>query len=147
MERFQQKVIFNLHIKPSGTPAFNRRLIEEVRDLLRRYEVDKHTYFMIANEAMMEAALHYAPDIRRCMGTDYPSDPDLVKKALKYKCQKIQAWSVVDQKLIDQAKANGIICNLFHAETCEEARQWLARGIDTLLTNDYFQVSKVLESR
>ena len=147
IERFQQRVIFNLHIKPEGTPQFNKKLILEIVDILDRYEVTKHTYIMTSSESVMAAALKYAPQLRRCMGviSMETHDTDHVKRALKYKCQKVQFYTpTLTQDLIDEARANGIICNLFFSDDVNEARKWLDRGIDTILTNDYFQVSKAL---
>ena len=47
--------------------------------------------------------------------------------------------------MIDRAHENGIICNVFWSDNEEEAREYLAMGIDTILTNDYNLISQVVE--
>lgn len=43
--------------------------------------------------------------------------------------------------MIDKARANGLICNLFWADTPEEARAYFDIGIDCVLTNNYQPVA------
>jgi len=47
--------------------------------------------------------------------------------------------------MIDKAHEHGILCNVFFADDPEEARKYLAMGIDTILTNDYLQISQILK--
>jgi hypothetical protein len=66
-----------------------------------------------------------------------------VERALKYKCSKIQLFGpYYNQEMIDKAKANGIICNLFFCDTPEDVAGHLAAGVDTILTNDYWSVAQ-----
>ena len=58
--------------------------------------------------------------------------------AIRNQCQKVQLFlPYVNQEMIDKAREHGIICNLFYADKPEEALEWHAKGIDTILTNDY----------
>ena len=59
--------------------------------------------------------------------------------------KKIQLFKgKFDQKMIDRAHENGIICNVFWSDNEEEAREYLAMGIDTILTNDYNLISQIV---
>ena len=42
--------------------------------------------------------------------------------------------------MIDKAHEHGIRCNVFWADTPDEARRYFEMGIDTVLTNDYLTV-------
>ena len=62
----------------------------------------------------------------------------MIERAVKYKCKKIQLFKPhFDQKMVDDAHAAGLICNVFYADTVEEAKKYLDMGIDTVLTNNY----------
>lgn len=41
--------------------------------------------------------------------------------------------------------ANGIRCNVFWADDPQEACRYIDMGIDTILTNDYLQVSNAVK--
>ena len=43
------------------------------------------------------------------------------------------------------AHAHGIRCNVFWSDDAEETRTFLRMGIDTILTNDYHQIAKVVK--
>ncbi len=49
-----------------------------------------------------------------------------------------------DLALVDRAKANGLICNLFFADDEEMTLKYLKMGMDTILTNDYHRISNVV---
>ena len=147
LERFQQQVIINLHIKPDGDADFNRRLIQDVASILRRYEMERHTYFMISTDGLLEAARKYAPDICRCQGAG-KDHWGIVDNAIRNQCQKAQLFlPYVNQEMIDKAREHGIICNLFYVDKPEEALEWHAKGIDTILTNDYQNVANAFRQK
>ena len=94
----------------------------------------------------MEALLQTEPEIPRCMaaGPD-PSKLDVVEKAIRYRCSKLQFMKpYVNRALIDRAHEHGIRCNLFWSDDPEEAAGFLAEGIDTVLSNHYWQVAQVI---
>ena len=43
---------------------------------------------------------------------------------------------------IDLAHANGILCNYFSCDDPAHARRMLELGIDTVLTDNYFQIAR-----
>ena len=49
--------------------------------------------------------------------------------------------------MIDKAKANGIITNVFWSDDPAEAKSFLDMGIDTILTNDYHRIAQVAAGR
>jgi glycerophosphoryl diester phosphodiesterase len=48
--------------------------------------------------------------------------------------------------MIDKAHAHGIRCNVFWADDADEAKKYLAMGIDTILTNDYGRISNAVQA-
>lgn len=47
--------------------------------------------------------------------------------------------------MIDKARKNGVICNVFWSNDPEETISFLNMGIDTILTNDYNVISQVVK--
>jgi glycerophosphoryl diester phosphodiesterase len=47
--------------------------------------------------------------------------------------------------MVDKAHAHGIRCNVFWADDPEVAKQYLAMGMDTILTNDYHLISQCVK--
>ena len=45
----------------------------------------------------------------------------------------------------DKAHESGIRCNVFWADDIEEAKNYLNMGIDTILTNDYNNISQIVK--
>lgn len=81
-----------------------------------------------------------------CVGHDKNRPWALVDRAIELGAQKIQLFKpYFNQKMIDKAKAYGIICNMFYADDPNEARHYLDMGVDTVLTNEYCIVSQVLK--
>ena len=49
------------------------------------------------------------------------------------------------EEMIAKAKANNIICKLFYCDDPTKVKEYLDMGIDTILTNDYWSVSRAFE--
>ena len=49
--------------------------------------------------------------------------------------------------MVDKAKTNGIITNVFWSDDEKETETFLNIGIDVILTNDYNRISKIVEKR
>ena len=91
----------------------------------------------------------YAPNIPVCVGYDRDPDPmRIVKRAKALGAKKIQLFKpYFNEETVKAAKAAGIICNVFYADTPEEANKYLDWGIDTILTNDYLSVYNSVADR
>ena len=53
----------------------------------------------------------------------------------RYACTRIQFGRSVDDSSIESAKSAGLICKLFYSDENVEAEEYVARGIDVILTN------------
>ena len=88
-----------------------------------------------------------APDINCALGWNgHETGKELVERAIKIGAHKVQFFKpYFNQDMIDKAHANGIMCNVFWSDDAEEAKKYIAMGIDTILTNDYNLISQVIK--
>lgn len=126
------KIVFNIHIKEHGE---NGALVDGLAALARQYHCEDNIY-IAASPAQLEWAQRIAPHIRRC-AIQLPHDTMPIRDmALTYGCSRVQFWlGMFDQALIDQLHQDGILCNLFYADTYDDYDKYFAMGIDNLLTN------------
>jgi len=131
------RVGLNLHIKAPGPDG---RLVRLVTDLLRRRGMDRLGY-LAGDEDVLAAALDYAPDIERdCLA--HPGDPArMVAAAVQYRCARLQFGRNVTAEAAAEAKARGLIRNLFWSDEVDDARRYAALGIDVILTNCAHQLA------
>lgn len=144
LQHFACLTVMNIHIKSVDGEYFSRSFMTKIAELLYRYGCAGHAYITGRGE-VMEAALEIAPDIPRCMGAG--PDPEtltVVERAIRYKCSKAQFFTKhFNQELIDLAHQNGIRCNYFYTDDPLRAKELLAMGMDTLLTNNYWQIARM----
>ncbi len=146
LKKFACHTIMNIHIKTVNNQCeYDPEVLEKIVALIDKYDCRKYVYFMSGNDNFLRLAKEMAPDICRCVGAgDAPWE--MVERAIKYDCKKIQLFKgKFDQKMVDRAHESGIICNVFWSDNEEEAREYLAMGIDTILTNDYNLISQVIK--
>ena len=138
LSKFAAHAVFNIHLKGVGGDEFGiypEDLMRQIVALLKKYDHDRHCYFMGAY-GVMDTALRVAPEINRCMGA-YPEPMEIVERAIEYKCQKCQFFlPFFNDDMLKKAKAHNIRCNLFFCDSAEDAKKYFAMGIDTILTND-----------
>ncbi len=141
LQKFAGRVIMNIHVK-IWDKNFEHPMIEEIVSLVRRYDCEKHVYFMTTSDEIIKRVMAYAPDIPVCVGWNGNKDPmSIVDRAIALGAYKVQLFKpYFNQESIDKAHANGILCNVFWADDPDEARRYFEMGIDTVLTNDYLTV-------
>ena len=141
LQKFAGRAIMNIHVK-IWDKNFENPMIEEIVALIRKYDCEQHIYFMTSSDTMIQRVMAYAPDLRVCVGWDKNKDPlSMVRRAIALGAYKIQLFKpYFNQETVEMAHAHGILCNVFYADDPEEAKQYFAMGIDTVLTNDYLTV-------
>ncbi len=146
LQKFAGRVIMNIHVKPWCIEC-DDPMIEEIVGLVRKYDCEKHVYFMAKNDDIIRKVMEYAPDIKICVGWNRNKDPmSIVDRAIALGAYKVQLFKpYFNQETIDKAHAHGILCNVFWADDPEEARRYFEMGIDTVLTNDYLTVYNALK--
>ncbi len=145
LQKFSGRVIMNIHVKIWDINSPNP-MIEEIISLVRKYDAEKHIYFMTTNDEITKKVMEYAPDLKCCVGWDGNKDPlSMVERAIKLNAKKIQLFKpYFNQETVDKAHENGIICNVFWSDDPQETKKFIDMGIDTILTNDYNIISQVV---
>ena len=146
LQKFAGRVIMNIHVK-IWDYGFAEPMIEEIVALVRKYDASGHMYFMTSNDKIIAKVMEYAPYLKCCVGWDGNEDPlSMVERAIKLGAKKIQLFKpYFNQETVDRAHENGIICNVFWADDIEEAKRYLNMGIETILTNDYHNISQLIK--
>ena len=146
LAQFSCQVIMNIHIKTvSNDVEYDPILLQKIIDLIYKYDAQDHVYFMTGNDHVMAQLRDMAPGIRRCMGGGKEKWA-IVDRAIRLGCHKVQLFKpYFDQAMIDKAHAHGIACNVFWSDEVEETKDFLAMGIDTILTNDYNRISQAVK--
>ena len=148
LQKFAGRVIMNIHVK-IWDKNFDDPKIEEIVSLIRKYDCEKHVYFMTTSDAIIKRVMEYAPDLKICVGWDGNKDPmAMVDRAIELGAYKIQLFKpYFNQETVDKAHAHGILCNVFYADDPEEAKAFLDMGIDTILTNDYLTIYNAVKEK
>ncbi len=148
LQKFARKVIMNIHVKIWDN-GFENTMLEQMVELIRKYECESYAYFMTTNDDMIRRAMEYAPDIRVCVGWDGNKEPmSIVDRAIALGAYKVQLFKpYFTSETVKKAHENGILCNVFYADEPKEAIDYLEMGIDTILTNDYLTIYNTLKER
>jgi glycerophosphoryl diester phosphodiesterase len=131
------RVGINIHIKDPGPGG---KLVQRVVDLLRQRGMDRFGY-LAGDEDVLAAALDYAPDIARNCLAHQGEPPRLIAAAVKHRCSRLQFGRNVTADATAEAKARGLLRNLFWSDEVEDARRYAALGIDVILTNCAHQLA------
>jgi glycerophosphoryl diester phosphodiesterase len=141
LRKFAGRVIMNIHVKIWDS-NFADHMMEEIVALIRKYDCEKHVYFMTTNDAMIKKVMEYAPDISVCVGWDGNKEPmSIVDRAIALRAKKVQLFKpYFNQETINKAHEHAIACNVFWSDDPEEAISYRNMGIDCILTNDYLKI-------
>lgn len=125
------RVGLNIHIK---NPGPDNQLIALVCDAIQKRGLLERAYIAGVDD-VLKAALEKDASIMRCCLAGQ-STPDLqVDLAIKYDCRRLQFRRELPDDAIQRAKDHGLICNLFWSDEPDDARCYVQRGIDVILTN------------
>lgn len=122
----------NIHIKETGAGG---RLVRLVGDTVRARGLLGLAY-IAGDESVLKIARDCAPEVpRACLHA--AQDPALqIRTAATYGCRRIQFnRKAVTVEHIRTARDAGLICNLFWSDDPADAREFVRKGIDVILTN------------
>ncbi|MBO4407319.1 MAG: hypothetical protein J5849_06420 [Clostridia bacterium] len=147
LREFSGRCVMNIHVKTYGDEyPVGREYLEKIVSLLREYDAERHAYFMCGDDRVLEILGAIAPDVHRCVGAG-KAPFEQVERAIRLGCEKIQLFEdKFTPDMIVRAHAHGILVTAFYADTPERARTYLELGVDTVLTNDYWRVSRAVEA-
>jgi glycerophosphoryl diester phosphodiesterase len=154
LKRFAGQCVMNIHIKNAKDLVVTDEFVAEVARLLKKYDCERHCYFMSGAPYVLEILQRVAPQIPRCAGAGSVKPYDLVEKALKYGCQKIQIFTPdlplfgpdYIEETCRRAHENGIRVNICQADDEATAIRYLEAGCDTILTNDFNLINNVVKA-
>ncbi len=145
LKKFAGHTIMNVHVK-TLSDEYDVAVMKKIVSLIRKYDCEKHVYFMIVHDGVIRQFKDYAPDISICVGHRHDRPWEIVERAIELNAQKVQLFKpYFNQEMIDKAHDHGIKCNVFWSDDVNETREFLAMGIDTILTNDYQLISQVVD--
>jgi len=143
---FPRRTIFNVHVKPLDGVEDYRPEIRQIVELAERYDCMEHFYIATDTPAIMAAAQEVAPEIQRCALTPEVGEVDVdvvLANAVKYQCTRYQSFGkYMTPEIVEKAHSLGLKCNLFYADDPEVAKEFLARGLECILTDNYWVVSE-----
>jgi len=115
---------------------------------------------MVSSEVVLRQLQRLAPDIARCAGEQGGMAPEhLIEKAIATGCKKIQLFTPFFEcykteycadyvkEIVEKAHNKGLICNLCIADDPRLAEEYLSKGVDTLLTNDYQRIRHIISGK
>ena len=160
LQHYAGRVIMNLHLRHEEQgEEFLTGYIGKIVSLIEKYGDEKYCYFMASNIDTLRLLQRIAPHIERCAGEEGGKRCDyLLEKALETGCTKIQLFSPFFNRyreelgqdcvgyMVEKAHKCGVICNLCIADDPELTKDYLAKGVDTLLTNRA-QLTQTLRDR
>lgn len=132
LELFGPHVGMNIHVKALDEEGATLRMIQAAA----ARNPDRFIY-IAGDETVLQAAIRVCPEVPRFCLARQREPSVLLKAALEHGCVGLQFRATsYDAAAVAKAKAHGLKCNLFYADTTEDARAALAAGIDGVLTND-----------
>jgi len=147
LRKFAGHVIMNVHVKPLSYDAeYPVEIMKKIVSLVRQYDCEKYVYFMLKSDYQIKQFKEYAPEIAVCVGHIDAGPEDIVDRAIRFGCEKVQLFKpYFNREMIEKAHKHGIKCNVFWSDDGEETEEFLAMGVDTILTNDYNRISGVVK--
>ena len=146
LKRFAGRAIMNIHVKiwDMIRISTNKNIdpkLYEIAALIKKYDCEKHVYFMSTNTEMLCRMREILPEAGYCQGAG-DGNVKMVEAAIENHFDKVQFVKdrPFSKDLVDKCHENGIKCNMFWSDDPAEARQFLEMGIDCILTNDYQRV-------
>ena len=141
LQKFAGRVIMNIHVK-IWDERQKELYLHKIADLIRKYDCERHVYFMSVNtEALLEMK-KLLPFSGCCHGAER-SNAEMIELAIQHGLDKVQlvSWFPFDKEMIDRCHANGIRVNFCQADKPCDAKYLFDMGVDCVLTNDYQIVS------
>jgi len=146
LKKFAAHTIMNIHIKTlNNVTPYDEKHLETIVKLIKKYDCEKHVYFMTGNDILIQQIKTLYPEFRVCVGGG-DDRWGIVDRAIKFHCEKVQLFKpYFNREMIEKAHENGIMCNVFWSDDVEETRDFLDMGIDTILTNDYLKIANAVK--
>lgn len=143
LKKLSCHVIMNIHVKPlSYSEPYPEDIMKKIVALIKKYDCEKHVYFMLETDLQIKQFKTYAPEIAVCVGHLGDRPWAIVDRAIELGCEKVQLFKpYYNREMIEKAHEHGIKCNVFWSDEPKETKELIELGVDTILTNDYNRIS------
>lgn len=144
LRHFAGQVIMNVHVKDiDDVSEPDERIMKRIIELIDKYDNRRYVYFMSSNTQLLKQMGRLAPDIARCVGER--EHFEIVNRAIELGIDRVQLFKpYFNEEMIAKAKQHGIKLNVFWSDDPEEAKRFIAMGVDCILTNDYLNIKNAL---
>lgn len=123
------RVTLNVHTFPDVD------LVRHVCDLLRERSLTDSAYLALRTEEALAVAREVAPEIPRACLAHQKTPDRMIAAAVEHGCERVQLFRKVTGADIRRAHDEGLVCNLFWSDEPEDAKSYVRKGIDVILTN------------
>jgi glycerophosphoryl diester phosphodiesterase len=125
------RALVNIHVKSGPLcPATVRTVCEAVE----ARKLDPLVYIAGDEEVLAEARA-VAPQLARCCLARQDDPARQLETALEYGCRRIQFSRAVSSEMVADSRRRGLICNLFYSNEPRDARDYVSRGIQVILSD------------
>lgn len=147
LKQFAGRTVMNIHVK-IWDERQNDGMVREIAELIKKYDCEKHVYFMSVNTERLLEMRALLPESGYCQGAER-SNGEMIELAIKHGFDKVQlvGWFAFDKAMIDKCHENGIVVNFCQADKVNDAKWLLDMGVDCILTNDFHLVYEGVKSR
>lgn len=143
LELFGPGTTMNIHVKEAGGEAEIIRLLRAHLPLLLR----AGSYVAAAPDVLKVFADGLPELARCCLKAGLPPD-EQIRRAVSLGCARVQfARRDLSPELVARAHAEGLLCNLFHADDEAALTEALACGVDAILSNEAGFARRFLAAR
>lgn len=147
LKQFAGRVIMNIHVKIWDVEQADP-MTEKIAALIRKYDCERHVYFMSSNTARLIEMRKLLPSAGYCQGSGQGNEK-MIETAIENGFDKVQivSWFPYDKSMVDKCHEHGIIVNFCQADTVSDAKAILDMGVDCILTNDFHLVYDGIKDR
>ena len=147
LQKLAGRVVMNIHVKIWDVAQLEPHF-EKIAALIRKYDCERHVYFMSTNTERLLDMRKILPAASYCQGAGKGNDV-MVKLAIEHKFDKVQlvGWYPYDKSMVDECHKHGIKVNFCQADKVSDAEWLLDMGVDCILTNDFHLVYEGIKDR
>ena len=143
LKKFAGRVVMNIHVKIWDRIRISPQTdidpcLEQIAALIKKYDCEKHVYFMSTNTEMLCKMREILPGAGYCQGAG-DGNAAMVEKAIEHGFDKVQfiTWDKWDREMVDRCKQHGIKTNICIVNDPADLKDLLDIGIDCIMTDDF----------
>ena len=147
LQQFARRVVMNIFIGVAGEVGDREKEIRtKIIALIDCYDCRDFVYLTSASADLLKQARALDKNISLCFCQTDDTPCDAVQVAVDCDCKRVQFSTVyANAERVEAAHKADLKCGIYCTNTPAEAKDALALGADTLLTDDYYQVARAVK--